>query len=70
MFVQQFVDTGPFVNHHRVLTLFGAPLLAFKTSSQSPRPALDSPDDVLATIPVKARRRDGPVAQPLASAAE
>ena len=70
MFAQQFVDTGPFVNHHRVLTLFGAPLLAFKTSSQSPRPPLDSPDDVLATIPVKARRRDGPVARELTSDAD
>jgi hypothetical protein len=65
MFAQQFIDTGPFVNHHRVLTLFGAPLLAFKTTSQAPRPPLDSPDDVLATIAVKARRRDGPIAREL-----
>jgi hypothetical protein len=28
MLVQRFIDTGPFVSHHRVLTLFGVPLLA------------------------------------------
>ena len=60
MFAQRFVDTGPFVSHHRVLTLFGTPLLAFKTISETARPSLDSPDDVLAAIPVKARRRAGP----------
>jgi len=63
MFAQRFVDTGPSVNHHRVLTLFGEPLLAFKTISQSTRPSLDAPDDVLATSAVKARRRDGPIAR-------
>lgn len=63
MYAQRFIDTGPFVSHHRVLTLFGAPLLAFKTSSERPRPSLDCPDDVLATIAVKARRLDGPIAR-------
>jgi hypothetical protein len=63
MFAQRFIDTGPFINHHRVLTLFGTPLLAFKTTSQAERPALDSPDDVLAKIAVKARRRNGPIAR-------
>ena len=63
MFAQRFVDTGPFVNHHRVLTLFGEPLLAFKTTSAAARPSLDALDDVLATIAVKARRRDGPIAR-------
>ena len=29
MLAQRFIDTGPLVNHHRVLTLFGAVLLAF-----------------------------------------
>jgi hypothetical protein len=38
MFAQRFVDTGPFINHHRVLTLFGTPLLAFKTITKTPRP--------------------------------
>ena len=33
MFAQRFIDTGEYVNHHRVLTLFGTPLLAFKTSA-------------------------------------
>jgi hypothetical protein len=61
MFVQRFIDTGPFINHHRVLTLFGTPLLAFKTTFQAERPPLDSPNDVLAKISVKARRRDGPI---------
>ena len=41
MFAQRFIDTGPFVNHHRVLTLFGVPLLAFKTISENPRPSLE-----------------------------
>jgi hypothetical protein len=63
MFAQRFIDTGPFVNHHRVLTLFGKPLLAFKTISQAARPPLESPDDVLSKIAVKARRRDGPLAR-------
>jgi hypothetical protein len=63
MYAQRFIDTGCFVNHHRVLTLFGAPLLAFKTTSQTERSPLDSPDDALANIAVKARRLDGPVTQ-------
>jgi hypothetical protein len=63
MFAQRFVDTGPLVSHHRVLTLFGEPLLAFKTAATAARPSLDAPDDVLATIAVKARRRDGPIAR-------
>jgi hypothetical protein len=63
MYAQRFVDTGPFINHHRVLTLFGVPLLAFKTISQMARPPLDAPDDILAKFAVKARRRDGPVAR-------
>lgn len=70
MFAQRFVDTGPFVNHFRVLTLFGEPLLAFKTSSETARPLLDAPDDVLATIAVKARRRVGPIARELTGDAE
>ena len=70
MFAQRFIDTGPYINHHRVLTLFGVPLLCFKTSSVKPRPALDLPDDVLATIAVKARRRDGPIARELAADAD
>jgi hypothetical protein len=61
MFVQRFIATGHFINHHRVLTLFGTPLLAFKTIAQKARDSLDSPHEILAQIPVKARRRDGPV---------
>ncbi len=70
MVAQRFIDTGLFVNHHRVLTLFGTPLLAFKTCSEKPRPSLDSSDDVLATIAVKARRRDGPVTRQFTSDAD
>jgi hypothetical protein len=70
MYAQRFVDTGPFANHYRVLTLFGRPLLAFKTSSMTPTPPLDSPDDVLATIAVKARRRDGPITRELTGDAD
>ncbi len=35
MVAQKFIDTGVFVSHHRVLTLFGVPLLAFKTTSEN-----------------------------------
>jgi hypothetical protein len=65
MLAQRFIDTGPFVKHYRVLTLFGTPLLAFKTTAQTRRPPLDSPDDVLGKISLKARRRDGPIAREL-----
>jgi glutathione synthase/RimK-type ligase-like ATP-grasp enzyme len=67
MFAQRFIDTGPFINHHRVLTLFGVPLLAFKTISQVARPSLDSPDDILGKVAIKARRRDGPVGREFTS---
>jgi len=59
MYAQRFINTGPLVNHYRVLALFGEPLLAFKTTSQVERPPLDVPDDVLATIPIKATRSSG-----------
>jgi hypothetical protein len=65
MFAQRFVDTGPFVNYHRVLTIFGEPLLAFKTTSLVARPPLDSPDDVLAATMAKPARRTGPVKREL-----
>lgn len=61
MIAQKFVDTGDFVSHHRVLTLFGVPLLAFETISETMRAPLDSSDEALAEIPLKARRRDGPI---------
>jgi hypothetical protein len=70
MIVQRFIDTGPCVNHHRVLALFGSPLLAFKTTSERPRQSLDSSDELLATIAVKARRRDGPIAREFTSDAD
>jgi hypothetical protein len=65
MFAQRFIDTGEYVNHHRVLTLFGAPLLAFKTGAMVARAPLAAPDDVLAAVMVKARRRDAPIAREL-----
>jgi hypothetical protein len=65
MYAQRFIDTGPYVNHHRVLTLFGAPLIAFKTASETPRPSLDGNDDALAAIAVKARRRIGSITREL-----
>jgi hypothetical protein len=70
MFAQRFIDTGPFINHHRVLTLFGTPLLAFKTAATTARPSLDSPDHVLASIVVKARRKEGPIARELTGDAD
>jgi len=65
MYAQRFVDTGPFVNYHRVLTIFGEPLIAFKTTALVARPALDSPDEVLATIGVKPARKTGPIKREL-----
>jgi hypothetical protein len=65
MFAQRFIDPGECVNHHRVLTLFGQPLLAFKTSATVARAPLAAPDDVLASVMVKARRRDAPIAREL-----
>lgn len=59
MYAQRFIDTGTFTSHHRVLTLFGEPLLAFKTVSRVARPSLDAPDEVLAAIPIKASRSRG-----------
>ncbi len=59
MFVQRFIDTGPLVNHYRVLTLFGKPLFAYRNTSLVARPPLDVADDVLAKIAVKARRSAG-----------
>ncbi len=70
MLVQRFIDTGPFVSHHRVLTLFGVPLLAFKTAAEKPRPALNGSDDELAKVHVKARRRDGPIRREFTSDAD
>jgi hypothetical protein len=59
MFAQRFVDTGPFVNHYRVLTLFGAPLLAYRNTSTVTRPSFDAEDEAIARIPLKARRQAG-----------
>jgi hypothetical protein len=65
MFAQRFIDTGEYVNHHRVVTLFGTALLAFKTRATVPRSPLIAPDDVLAAVMVKARRRDAPIEREL-----
>ena len=59
MFAQRFIDTGPYVSHCRVLTLFGAALMAYRTISHVPRPPLDAPDDVLAKVSLKATRQGG-----------
>jgi hypothetical protein len=59
MYVQQFVDTGELVNHYRVLTLFGAPLLAYKNIASIARPPLDAAAEILANTAVKATRPTG-----------
>jgi len=59
MLAQRFIDTGPFVGHYRVLTLFGAPLYAHKIRSTISRPSLDTDADTLARTPVKAERKSG-----------
>jgi len=65
MYAQRFVDTGPYVHNDRVHTLFGAPLIAFKTSAREARASLEAPDGVLAAVAVKARRIDGPIEREL-----
>lgn len=65
MYAQRFIDTGPFINHYRVLTLFGEPLLAHKTTSQVARPPLDAPDEVLATMRLKATMKSGQIKREL-----
>lgn len=70
MLVQRFIDTGSLVSHYRVLTLFGVPLLAFKTAAETPRPPLDGSDDELAKVHLKARRRDGPITREFTSDAD
>jgi len=59
MFAQRFIDTGPFTCHCRVLTLFGTPLFAYKNISTVARPSLDSDEETLARVPLKARRETG-----------
>jgi hypothetical protein len=70
MLVQRFIDTGLFVNHHRVLTLFGTPLVAFKTIAENARPSLDGLGEQLANVHMKARRRDGPIKREFTSDAD
>jgi hypothetical protein len=59
MYAQRFIDTGRFINHYRVLTLFGEPLLAHKATSLVERPPLDASDEVLATMRLKATMKSG-----------
>lgn len=56
MIVQRFIRTGPTVRHMRVITLFGAPLLAMREVSEIPAPPDWLPDDFLQCLQVRASR--------------
>src|SRR6202521_2271313 len=45
--VQDFIDTGLYPAHFRVLALFGEPLLSYKCTLTSERPPLDASDEAL-----------------------
>jgi hypothetical protein len=45
--VQRFIDTGRFPAYHRVMTLFGEPLLWWRGFSPLERPPLSAPDAVI-----------------------
>jgi len=53
--VQQFVDTGEYPSHYRVLTLFGEPIFGFRAVSTVPRPMLNAAPEVLAAGPFMAK---------------
>ena len=53
--VQQFVDTGEYPSHYRILTLFGEPIFGFRAVSTVRRPSLDAAPDVLAAGPFMAK---------------
>jgi hypothetical protein len=53
--VQQFIDTGEYPSHYRILTLMGEPIFAFQAVSTVCRPALDASPEVLAAGPFMAK---------------
>ncbi|MEP7172012.1 MAG: hypothetical protein ABI705_00850 [Aestuariivirga sp.] len=50
--VQKFIDTGELVSYNRVSTFFSEPMYSYFSSSSSPRGSLDSPDDIVETLPI------------------
>jgi hypothetical protein len=53
--VQQFIDTGEYPSHYRVLTLFGEAIYAHRAVSTVRRPSLDAPLEILAAGPFMAK---------------
>jgi hypothetical protein len=59
VFIQRFVDTGPYASQYRVFTIFGRPVFAYKNTSTVPRGSLDVSDEQLAKTDVQARHFSG-----------
>lgn len=47
--VQRFVDTGEHISYNRVMSFLGTPLYCMESTAITPRPALDSSDELLET---------------------
>jgi hypothetical protein len=58
MLVQQFIDTGHYPSKQRVTTLFGEPVHWAHSSNRSPRPALDSTNELLESAAVSTNAAD------------
>jgi hypothetical protein len=59
VFIQRFIDTGPYASHYRVFTIFGRAVFSYKNTSETARGSLDLPDGELAKSVVRAHRRTG-----------
>lgn len=56
MLLQQWIDSGDHMTTYRCLTLFGAPLICSISRSLDPRPALDSPDEIIEAMKAESDR--------------
>ena len=50
--IQRFIDTGPYAESFRVLTLFGEPLYCMKYRQRELRPSIQDAGDDLLKIPI------------------
>jgi hypothetical protein len=50
--VQKFIDTGEFVSYNRVSTFFLEPMYSYFSSSKSIRGSLDSPNEIIESLPI------------------
>jgi hypothetical protein len=58
MLVQQFIDSGEYVEVYRVLTLFGEPLYCQRMVSRQPRVALDADDATIESAIIASQALD------------